>query len=112
TMFLEYWKGANCTLQYNWDVTDYEEEELPRPEFYGTVRRISPITGKEEVFFPLKEKLKKFIISGIIITVSLRIFLITPGVLLTFPKVWIHLGIYPSVTTAVVSLIVMLTLRM
>ncbi|RIB06533.1 calcium-activated chloride channel-domain-containing protein [Gigaspora rosea] len=105
TMFLEYWKGANCTLQYNWDVTDYEEEELPRPEFYGTVRRISPITGKEEVFFPLKEKLKKFIISGIIITVS-------AGVLLIFPKVWIHIGIYTSVTTAVVSLIVMLTLRM
>ncbi|CAG8726955.1 4567_t:CDS:10 [Gigaspora margarita] len=70
TMFLEYWKRANCVLQYNWDVTDYEEEELPRPEFYGTVRRISPITGKEEVFFPLKEKIKKFIISGIIITVS------------------------------------------
>lgn len=111
-MFLEYWKRANCVLQYNWDVTDYEEEELPRPEFYGTVRRISPITGKEEVFFPLKEKIKKFIISGIIITVSLCIFMITAGVLLIFPKVWIHIGIYTSVTTAVVSLIVMLTLRM
>ncbi|CAG8495466.1 2121_t:CDS:10, partial [Dentiscutata heterogama] len=101
TAFLEYWKRANNTLQYNWDVMDYEEEELPRPEFYGTERRPSPITGKEEMYFPFRKKIRKFMISGIIISVSLCIFLITSGVLLIFPKIWIHIGIYTSVTTAI-----------
>ncbi|CAG8736094.1 11747_t:CDS:10, partial [Dentiscutata erythropus] len=90
TAFLEYWKRANNTLQYNWDVMCYEEEELPRPEFYGTERRPSPITGKEEMYFPLRNRLRKFMVSGIIIFVSLCIFLITSGVLLIFPKIWIH----------------------
>ncbi|CAG8648439.1 9920_t:CDS:2, partial [Scutellospora calospora] len=70
TLFLECWKRANHSLQYNWDVTQFEAEELPRPEFYGTRPRISPITMKPEIYFPENEKLKKVIISGIIIVVS------------------------------------------
>jgi len=40
TCFLESWKRANASIQYDWDVIDFEKEELPRPEFYGTSKSI------------------------------------------------------------------------
>ncbi|CAG8449835.1 13669_t:CDS:10 [Cetraspora pellucida] len=109
-LFLESWKRANSTLQYNWDVMEYEEGELPRPGFFGRTRR-SSMKEEMEIYFPTSEKLKRFTVSGIIIFVALCIFLITIGVLLVFPKIWIHVGIYTSVTTALVSLTVMIVLR-
>ncbi|CAG8688864.1 36315_t:CDS:2, partial [Racocetra persica] len=35
-LFLQYWKRTNASIQYDWDVMEFEKEELPRPEFYGT----------------------------------------------------------------------------
>lgn len=40
TLFLETWKRVNASIQYDWDVLDYEKDELPRPEFYGTSKLI------------------------------------------------------------------------
>jgi hypothetical protein len=40
TLFLETWKRVNASIQYDWDVLDYEKDELPRPEFYGTGKLI------------------------------------------------------------------------
>ena len=33
TVYMESWKRKNAVLAYIWDVTDFEEEEDPRPEF-------------------------------------------------------------------------------
>ncbi len=33
TLYMESWKRKNAVLAYIWDVTDFEEEEDPRPEF-------------------------------------------------------------------------------
>ena len=33
TLYMESWKRKNAVLSYVWDVTDFEEEEDPRPEF-------------------------------------------------------------------------------
>ena len=36
TIFLEFWKRAENSWAFLWDVTDYEINEPDRPEFYGT----------------------------------------------------------------------------
>ncbi|CAI2165973.1 12376_t:CDS:10 [Funneliformis geosporum] len=51
TCFLESWKRANASIQYDWDVVDFEREELPRPEFYGT--RIVIVTVGVLIIFPI-----------------------------------------------------------
>ena len=33
SLFLEFWKRYQSTLAFCWDVTDFEEEEISRPEF-------------------------------------------------------------------------------
>ncbi|WP_411023270.1 anoctamin, partial [Salmonella sp. s51228] len=63
TLFLEAWKRQNATLQYEWDLLGYEEEEQrPRPKYELTVKNqsatariwrdkwisIDPITKLEE----------------------------------------------------------------
>lgn len=46
TMFLEFWKRKQATIQYDWDVAGYEMEERMRPEYEAKVknRRKNPIT--------------------------------------------------------------------
>ncbi|CAG8743189.1 18863_t:CDS:2, partial [Acaulospora morrowiae] len=84
--------------------------ELPRPDFYGTDRRISPITLTWEFYFPPEKRLRKFLISGTIVTISkinikkLCIVIFTIGVVIVFPKMWIkNVGIYTSLVTATLS---------
>ncbi|CAB5386984.1 unnamed protein product [Rhizophagus irregularis] len=86
TLFLETWKRVNASIQYDWDVIDYEKDELPRPEFYGTTLRVSLITLKKEIVFPFREKLVKIFISVAIVLVSIGIVLVTVGALLLFPE--------------------------
>ncbi|CAG8513238.1 11068_t:CDS:10 [Cetraspora pellucida] len=69
-LFLQYWKRTNASIQYDWNVTEFEREELPRPEFYGTTLRKSPITMKNEIHFPFSQRLQKLAISGIVVFVS------------------------------------------
>jgi hypothetical protein len=52
TMFLEFWKRRNVTLSYRWSTMDYEKSEAVRADFKPTHARISPITGKYEMYFP------------------------------------------------------------
>ena len=40
-MFLEVWKRRNATLAYEWDVDNFEDNELDRPQFIGT--RVKPV---------------------------------------------------------------------
>ncbi|CAG8717404.1 44624_t:CDS:10, partial [Gigaspora margarita] len=35
-LFLQFWKRTNSSIEYDWNITEFEKEELPRPEFYGT----------------------------------------------------------------------------
>eukprot|EP00735_Rhodelphis_limneticus_P011190 TRINITY_DN4257_c0_g1::TRINITY_DN4257_c0_g1_i1::g.7946::m.7946 TRINITY_DN4257_c0_g1::TRINITY_DN4257_c0_g1_i1::g.7946 ORF type:complete len:721 (+),score=181.50,sp/Q4V8U5/ANO10_DANRE/29.92/2e-68,Anoctamin/PF04547.7/8.4e-126 TRINITY_DN4257_c0_g1_i1:100-2262(+) len=61
--FLELWKRENSRYAWRWDVYDYEQEEKARPEFKGELR-ISPITGKEELWYPEEERRRKIITSA------------------------------------------------
>ncbi|GBC01793.1 hypothetical protein RclHR1_04330011 [Rhizophagus clarus] len=70
TCYLETWKRYNASIAYDWDVMDYEREELPRPEFYGTIIKKSPITLRNEIHFPFREKVKRLLISGFVVFIS------------------------------------------
>ncbi|XP_067842783.1 anoctamin-7-like [Heptranchias perlo] len=61
TIFLEKWKRKNAELVYEWDVENYENDELTRPEFYGT--EPDPITGEPESFYPVSRQRLKFLLS-------------------------------------------------
>ena len=42
TIFLEIWKRKTATLAYEWDVDNFEDSELDRPQFVGTkVKKVS-----------------------------------------------------------------------
>uniref|UniRef100_A0A6Q2XWW6 Anoctamin n=1 Tax=Esox lucius TaxID=8010 RepID=A0A6Q2XWW6_ESOLU len=53
TLFLERWKRREAELAYRWGTLDTPAESLeePRPQFRG-MKRCSPITGCEELYYP------------------------------------------------------------
>ncbi|XP_043547893.1 anoctamin-7-like [Chiloscyllium plagiosum] len=52
TVFLEMWKRINAKLVYEWDVDNFENDEPPRPEFYGTNVKKDPVTTEFEPYYP------------------------------------------------------------
>ncbi|XP_041054617.1 anoctamin-7-like [Carcharodon carcharias] len=74
TIFLERWKRKNAELVYEWDVENYELDELVRPQFYGT--EPDPITGEPEAFYSVTRQRLKLVLSlavGIIMVGSVFI---------------------------------------
>uniref|UniRef100_UPI00398EAC39 anoctamin-7-like n=1 Tax=Pristiophorus japonicus TaxID=55135 RepID=UPI00398EAC39 len=61
TIFLETWKRRNTELVYEWDVENYENDELVRPEFYGT--EPDPITGEPEAVYSVSRQRLKLMLS-------------------------------------------------
>ncbi|XP_041086849.1 anoctamin-8-like [Polyodon spathula] len=65
TLFLERWKRRGAELAYKWGTLDMPAESLeePRPQFWG-VKRLSPITGCEEFYYPpWKRMLFQYLVS-------------------------------------------------
>ncbi|CAI2170722.1 1786_t:CDS:10 [Funneliformis geosporum] len=112
TCFLETWKRFNTAIQYDWDVLEYEKEELPRPEFYGTELRRSRITMKQEIHFPFKERFQKILISVFVVLICVMIVIVSVSALLIAPKLWINLGSYKSWVTAITNLIIIFYMNM
>ncbi|CAG5129014.1 unnamed protein product, partial [Candidula unifasciata] len=58
TLFLEFWKRKQATIQYKWDLTTFvEEEEPPRPEYLSKLEnwktmKENPVTGLKEPHLP------------------------------------------------------------
>ncbi|KAJ8314467.1 hypothetical protein KUTeg_006617 [Tegillarca granosa] len=58
TLFLEFWKRKQATMQFKWDLTDFvSEEQPPRPEYLAKLEdvntyKIHPITGLREPHLP------------------------------------------------------------
>ncbi|XP_041352260.1 anoctamin-1-like isoform X5 [Gigantopelta aegis] len=58
TLFLEFWKRRQATIQHKWDLTNFiHEEEPPRPEYLATLQnheimKVNPITGMKEPHLP------------------------------------------------------------
>ena len=64
-MFLRSWDRKCSELTIEWDnfTTEYDKENV-RSDFVGEIRK-SPITEKEEKFFPKQKRIYLFIMSGI-----------------------------------------------
>lgn len=50
------------SVAFLWNTHDFSQSEELRPEFWGT-ERISPITGKPEIFFPVWRRYIRFFFS-------------------------------------------------
>uniref|UniRef100_H3BXS6 Anoctamin n=1 Tax=Tetraodon nigroviridis TaxID=99883 RepID=H3BXS6_TETNG len=69
TLFLELWKRRQARLEYEWDLVDFEEEQLQlqmRPEFeiQCTNRRLNKITQEMEPYLPVTTKCARFCLSA------------------------------------------------
>jgi hypothetical protein len=74
TVFLELWRRKESSLGVRWGQTDFEEDEVPRPQFRGEYRR-SPIDDNLEEEWYDPQKRKKYFLVGIMIS-SMIIFLV------------------------------------
>ncbi|RUP47049.1 hypothetical protein BC936DRAFT_146189 [Jimgerdemannia flammicorona] len=115
TLFLEFWKRRNYILQWEWDVLEFEKEEQPRPEYYGTTVRISPVTMRDELYYPSSLKLTKAVVSGMLVGASILIVLCTVGTLIVFTA-WtrsVHAlsGYWSAVVSAMVNLATIMLLN-
>ena len=58
TAFIEFWKRRQAVIAWEWDLTNFEEEEQTRPEFEASIKttRINPVTKKPEPYLPTWDK--------------------------------------------------------
>lgn len=68
--FIEFWKRHQKEIEYDWDVSNFEdEEETIRPEFEATVtrKRINPINKAEEPYVPFWSKMIRYSTAAVVI---------------------------------------------
>ncbi|KAI8604871.1 calcium-activated chloride channel-domain-containing protein [Dissophora ornata] len=114
SLFVEYWKRKSNVLAYQWNTLDFERHERSRPEFKPTDTRISPVTGKKELFYPRFRQFLSFMISVMVVLISIAIVIVSVGSLLLF-NVWLKNGedrnpYTVSVITAIMNLVVIMIL--
>ncbi|XP_063683747.1 anoctamin-7-like isoform X8 [Bolinopsis microptera] len=74
TLFVEQWKRRSNSLKYEWDVSNFEQLEPDRPQFYGSKTRKNPITEEEEWYYPFYRLYLK--ISFSVLTIAFMVFLV------------------------------------
>ncbi|GAB1605406.1 anoctamin-4-like isoform X1, partial [Argonauta hians] len=68
--FIEFWKRQQNEIGYDWDISNFEEEEeTVRPEFEATVTttRENPVTATEEPYVPSLNKIIHYSTSFVVI---------------------------------------------
>ncbi|KAF9286284.1 Anoctamin-7 [Mortierella alpina] len=115
-LFVEYWKRKSNVLAYEWNTFDFERRERARPEFRPTGVRISPVTGKKELYYPRYKQVLSVLMSIMVVLVSIAIVIVSVGSLVIFNLFLrrdknIQMNSYTvSVITAVLNLIVIMAL--
>ena len=66
TSFIEFWKRRQAVIAWEWDLTNFEEEEQTRPEFEGHVKstRINPVTRKHEPYLSPWDKAARVVFTN------------------------------------------------
>ena len=66
TAFMEFWKRRQAVIQWEWDLTNYEDEEQTRPEFEANVKstRINLVTRKAEPYLSPVQKSSRVIFTN------------------------------------------------
>jgi len=70
TAYLEKWRDKEVRYAMSWGMTDFEEQEEDRVEFYGELTS-SPIDGKPYMYFPHEERAQLFAKSRSVIVACL-----------------------------------------
>ncbi|KAL5268481.1 hypothetical protein ACHWQZ_G002375 [Mnemiopsis leidyi] len=79
TLFVEQWKRRSNSLKYEWDVSNFEQLEPDRPQFYGSKTRKNPITEEEEWYYPFYRLYLK--ISFSVVTIAFMVLLVIASTL-------------------------------
>jgi len=79
TLFVEQWKRRSNSLKYEWDVSNFEQLEPDRPQFYGSKTRKNPITEEEEWYYPFYRLYLK--ISFSVLTILFMVLLVIASTL-------------------------------
>lgn len=92
---LEVWKRKQSSLAIEWGQTDFEEDEVPRPQFKGKLRR-SPINDDlEEIYYP-QNKRRVFYVIGMLVTCFILLLVLSTlsGILILRRQLANHLMVY------------------
>ncbi|KAF0699135.1 Aste57867_10291 [Aphanomyces stellatus] len=80
TLFLEGWKRKSARYALEWGTATVHEDEQPRPQFHGITAK-SPITGAEVKFFDPAEKLRRRVVSWLVLFALLAVVvMLTAGI--------------------------------
>ena len=76
TSFIEFWKRRQAVIAWEWDLTNFEEEEQTRPEFEAHVKttRINPVTKKPEPYLSSWSKLGRISLTSTFIAFMVTTF--------------------------------------
>lgn len=92
---LEAWKRKQTTLSIEWGQTDFEQDEVPRPQYKGTFRR-SPINDDLEEIFYSHNRRRAFYAIGLLVTIFILILVISTltGILILRKQLTNNLIVY------------------
>eukprot|EP01042_Synura_sphagnicola_P022172 gene22172-28237_t len=69
TLYIQSWRRECSTIAVKWGTRGFENEEKPRPQFDGIIKR-SEVTSELEVFFPEEVRHAKATISWSLISLA------------------------------------------
>ncbi|KAH9154210.1 hypothetical protein AeRB84_003651 [Aphanomyces euteiches] len=100
TLFLEGWKRRSSRLALEWGTSTIHEVEQPRPQFKGITAK-SPITGHEIKFFSPTEKLRRRVVSWLVLFGLLSIVILLTA--LIFYLRWVAVAHHPEWFTVTIE---------
>jgi hypothetical protein len=92
TLFLEYWKRKEITTAMEWGTVGFEQEELPRPQFTGVLKP-NPINGRDYIYFPYSEKIRRLVQSSMIISVFVLAVVCAVGGIFILKLILTHMAV-------------------
>lgn len=84
TSFIEFWKRRQAVIAWEWDLTNFEEEEQTRPEYESKVKttRINPVTRKPEPFVsPMDKALRVVMTSSVVLTMLMVVLIVVLSIM-------------------------------
>lgn len=106
TLFLEMWKRRSSVLTYQWHVSQFESNELIRPQFWGVTQQ-DPVTGETAVHYSLHKRIGKYVVSFSVFLLMICIVLIISAAMIVYRIVlgvdYCSTGIWSNTTCTVVT---------
>ncbi|KDO32097.1 hypothetical protein SPRG_03316 [Saprolegnia parasitica CBS 223.65] len=91
TLFLEGWKRRSAVYAMHWGTTHHSEAEQPRPQFKGDLAK-SPINGADIKFFNETERLKRRVLSWLVLFGLIGVVLVLTGLIFYLRYYLVHLN--------------------